>query len=68
MLNNGEIPIFEPGLEELVEKNFNSGRLKFTTNLEIAVKSSDIVFICVGTPTTKNGSADLKYVFNVAKE
>ena len=68
MLNRGEIPIFEPGLEELVKKNYNSGRIKFTTNLEIAVKSSDIIFICVGTPTAKNGSADLKYVYNAAKE
>ena len=67
LLNNSQIPIYEPGLEELVNKNFISGRLKFTTNLNYAVNKSDIIFICVGTPTTKNGSADLKYVFNVAK-
>ena len=68
-LNNGEIPIFEPGLKDLVEKNHSSGRLKFTTNLSMAIKNSDIIFICVGTPTSKKtGSANLQYVFNVAKE
>jgi len=69
-LNNGYIPIFEPGLKELVAKNYSSARLKFTTNLKLAVNNSDIIFICVGTPTlkNKNGSADLKYVFQVAKE
>ena len=68
-LNKNQIPFFEPGLKELVNKNYFSGRLKFTTNLEIAVKNSDIIFICVGTPTLKkNGSADLQYVFKVAKE
>ncbi len=69
LLNENQIPIFEPGLQELVEKNHSSGRIKFTTNLELAVKNSDIIFICVGTPTVnKNGSADLKYVFQAAKE
>ncbi len=67
-LNNNEIPIYEPGLEEIVLKNFKSGRLKFTSNLSSAVKSSDIVFICVGTPTAKNGSANLKYVYEATKE
>ena len=66
MLNNYQIPIYEPGLEELVAKNHTSGRLKFTTDLDSAVKNSDIIFICVGTPTSKkNKSADLSYVFNV---
>jgi len=69
MLNNNKIPIFEPGLEELVKKNHRDGRLKFTDNLNFAVKSSDIIFICVGTPTSKKKkSADLKYVFAAAKE
>ncbi len=69
LLNNNKVPIFEPGLQELVNKNYLSGRLKFTTNLTDAIKASDIIFICVGTPTSKkNRSADLKYVFNVAKK
>ena len=69
MLNSNQIPIFEPGLDELVNKNFDSGRLKFTTNFNLAVKSSDIIFICVGTPTLKKeNSADLKYVFNAVSE
>ena len=69
LLNNEHIPFFEPGLEELVIKNYSSGRLKFTTNLNMAVKNSDIIFICVGTPTSeKSRSADLQYVFKVVRE
>ncbi len=69
MLNEGQIPIFEPGLKELVDKNYLSGRIKFTTDLALAVKNSDIIFICVGTPTSsKKGSANLQYVFKVATE
>ena len=69
MLNNHEIPIFEPGLEDLVIKNHISGRLKFTSDLNVAIKNSDIIFICVGTPTSKTKkSADLNYVFQAAKE
>jgi len=68
-LNDGEIPIYEPGLSEIVKKNFMSERLIFTSNLENAVKSSDIIFICVGTPTSKkNSSADLQYVYKAAGE
>ena len=68
-LNNGIIPIYEPGLEELLKKNFHQKRIKFTTNLKNAVINSDIIFICVGTPTKKNtNSADLKYVFEVANQ
>ena len=67
MLNNNQMPFFEPGLEELVNKNYSSGRLKFTTNLSFAVKDSDIIFICVGTPQLeKSHSANLRYVFEVA--
>ena len=69
MLNNGEIPIYEPGLDEIVRKNYLSKRLKFTTNLRLAVRSSDVVFICVGTPTSKkNRSANLQFVFEAAAE
>ena len=68
-LNSGKIPIYEPGLEEILKKNYKQKRLIFTTDLNHAVTNSDIIFICVGTPTKKNGySADLKYVFQVANE
>ena len=53
LLNEGIIPIYEPGLEELVKKNYKQKRLFFTNNIENAIKKSDIVFICVGTPTSK---------------
>ena len=69
LLNNNQIPFFEPGLNDLVNKNYLSGRLKFTTNLNSAIKNSDIIFICVGTPTSKkNGSTDLQYVFKAVTE
>ncbi len=69
MLNNKHVPIFEPGLSELISKNFNSGRLRFTTSFNLAVKNSDIIFICVGTPTyKKKHSADLQYVFKAVSE
>ncbi len=68
-LNKGLVPIYEPGLEEILKKNHKQKRLFFTSNLKKAVQNSDIIFICVGTPTKKNSnSADLKYVFNVANE
>ena len=59
MLNNGEIPIYEPGLNEIVKKNYLSGRLKFTVDLSKAVKFSDIVFVCVGTPTSRKNKCRL---------
>ncbi|MFL2898598.1 MAG: UDP-glucose dehydrogenase family protein [Candidatus Pelagibacter sp.] len=68
-LNNGNIPIYEPGLEEILKKNYKQKRLIFTNDLKKAVLKSEIIFICVGTPTKKNSnSADLKFVFNVVKE
>ena len=68
-LKKGKVPIYEPGLSELVIKNYKNKRLTFSTNLIKAVNDSDIVFICVGTPTKKGGSsADLSQVYKVAKE
>jgi len=68
-LKNGIIPIYEPGLEELVLKNYKNKRLNFSSNLGESVRKSDIVFICVGTPTKKNNnSADLTQVFSVGRE
>jgi len=68
-LKKGIIPIYEPGLEELVFKNYKNKRLNFSTNLKESIKKSDIVFVCVGTPTRRNSnSADLSQVYSVAKE
>lgn len=66
-LNNGVIPIYEPGLAEMVARNVVAGRLHFVTDLAESIHSSDIVFIAVGTPMDEDGSADLKYVLAAAK-
>ena len=66
-LKQGVIPIYEPGLETLVHKNVRSGRLNFTTRLEDVLNDVDIVFSAVGTPPDEDGSADLKYVLEVAR-
>lgn len=66
-LKNGDIPIYEPGLDELVVKNVKAGRLKFTTDLASVLNEQEIVFSAVGTPPDEDGSADLKYVLQVAK-
>ncbi len=67
-LNNGIIPIYEPGLEDIYKKNVEKERLVFTTNLAESLKNSDALFIAVGTPPDEDGSADLKYVLGVARE
>ena len=66
-LNKGLIPIYEPGLETLVNKNRKSGRLRFTTSLQDVINEVDIIFSAVGTPPDEDGSADLKYVLDVAR-
>ena len=66
-LKKGEIPIYEPGLDELVLKNMKAGRLKFTSSLPEVLNEQEIVFSAVGTPPDEDGSADLKYVLQVAK-
>ncbi len=69
ILSRGKIPIYEPGLTELVNKNYKNKRLKFSSDLGKSIKDSDIIFICVGTPTKKGGnSADLSQIFRVAKQ
>ncbi len=67
-LQQGHIPIYEPELDEMVKRNYKEGRLAFTTDLGHGVKSSRIIFIAVGTPQDKDGSADLKYVLQVATQ
>lgn len=67
-LKNGIVPIYEPGLEEIVLSNLNENRLSFSINLDVAIKQSDVCFIAVGTPQDVDGSADLSYVEEVAKQ
>ena len=67
-LRRGEVPIYEPGLDVLLERNIDKGRISFTTSLEKGIKEADAVFIAVGTPPDEDGSADLKYVLGVARE
>jgi len=66
-LDNGVMPIYEPGLEEVVIRNKQAGRLSFTTELKEAIKKCQIIFVCVGTPPKESGEADLSYVENVAR-
>lgn len=68
MLNSGQVPIYEPGLDTLLERNIDKGRIMFSTSLAKAIKGSNAVFIAVGTPPDEDGSADLKYVLGVASE
>jgi len=67
-LKNGILPIYEPGLEDIVERNTKSGRLQFTTQLKEAIAGAEAAFIAVGTPPGEDGSADLRYVLGVARE
>lgn len=67
-LKNGKVPIYEPGLEPMIKKNIEKGRLFFTTNLKESLEDADAVFIAVGTPPDENGSADLKHVLEVSRE
>ena len=66
-LKKGQIPIYEPGLAKLVSKNVSEGRLRFTTGLSEAIKGARAIFIAVGTPPRPDGSADLRYVEEVAR-
>src|SRR5690348_14729208 len=67
-LKNGVIPIYEPGLKELIERNLKEQRLTFSTDLDTAVKQALVIFIAVGTPTTESGAADLSAVYAVGKQ
>ena len=68
LLQRGQIPFFEPGLSELVQKNHSEGRLRFTTSIRDVVHTSKIIFLCVGTPSTANGDADLSAIEHVTKK
>ncbi len=68
MIKQGKMPIYEPGLAEVVEKNVKEGRLTFTTNIGDGIRDAEIVFICVGTPQDDTGAADLSYVWGAAEE
>ncbi|MFN7145512.1 MAG: 2-dehydropantoate 2-reductase N-terminal domain-containing protein, partial [Myxococcota bacterium] len=67
-LQNGKVPIYEPGLEQLIERNTREGRLSFTRDLPAALAHSRVVFVAVGTPSAADGSADLSGIFGVARE
>ena len=67
VLSKGEVPIYERGLEQILERNLKEGRLHFTTELEQGVAEAEVIFIAVGTPPGENGEADLSGVLEVAK-
>lgn len=67
-LNSGIIPIYEPGLDKIVKKNSEAGRLKFTTDIKVAVEQAQVVFLAVGTPPTEDGSPDMSYYQQAAKD
>ncbi|SAL33706.1 UDP-glucose dehydrogenase family protein [Caballeronia telluris] len=68
ILNQGGVPIHEPGLKELIQRNVAAGRIRFSTSIAKAVEHGDVQFICVGTPPDEDGSADLQYVLSAAKQ
>ena len=68
ILNKGQLHIYEPGLKEIIERNRHYKRIEFTTDIKYAVSHSEVIFITVGTPEKEDGNADLKYVFEVAKD
>ena len=67
-MKNGEVPIYEPGLELLFERNTKQGRLHFTTDLKAAIKDAQVIFLALPTPPGEDGSADLSYILKVAKD
>ncbi|MDR2771929.1 MAG: UDP-glucose/GDP-mannose dehydrogenase family protein [Elusimicrobiota bacterium] len=67
MLNSGKVPIYEPGLDEMIKRNVEDGRLSFSTDIDGAIKKAEVIFIAVGTPMSDSGEADLTYVFEAAK-
>jgi len=67
-LKNGGIPIYEPGLDDLVERNMKYNRINFTTDIKKTVEKTDVIFIAVGTPPAEDGSADLRHVLSVARD
>src|SRR5687767_7165499 len=67
-LQDGHCPIFEPGLQELMQENYASGQLQFTNNVKAAVKDAEIVFLCVGTPPKPDGTVDMSYLEQAGKE
>ena len=68
ILNSGQLPIYEPGLKEIIERNRHYRRIEFTTDIKCAVKNGEVIFITVGTPEKEDDSADLEYIFELAKD
>src|SRR5688572_20278540 len=68
MLNRGEVPIYEPGLRDMIARNVAAGRLKFSTDKQSAYRDAQVIFICVGTPPDEDGSADVRYVLKAGED
>ena len=68
LLKNGNLPIYEPKLDEFLKRNVKNNKLEFTTDISNAIEKSEIIYICVGTPPLSNGQADLRYVEEAANE